>query len=891
MSWLNGKPNQRDAAISDEIAAHIEERTEELVADRGLSRAEAAAQARREFGNVALVEQDSRVTWRAEWFETLSADVRYAVRTLKQSPGFTAIVILTLALGIGATTAIFSVVDAVLIRSLPFPHANELVQIHSKSEMFDFQSLGVSLPDINDVRAQVASLATVAPFNYNTFELGGDAKPERVNALTVTADFFATLGVAPVRGRFFTPEEVAAKAHVVVLSHKLWADRFASDADAGAGAGAGSGTGAGAVGKSLTLNGESYTIVGVAPASLASVFEDAKLITPISARNGDDIQRGQHDYQVIARRKPGATMQEVDAQLATLSARLSSSFPDADKGWSMRAKSMKEQVVGDARTPLTILLAATALVLLIACANVSNLFLSRSWSRRREFAIRSALGASRGAILRQLFVENTIVALFGGALAFCIALSTTEALKRALPPDIPRLAEVRIDGTVALFTLAAALAAAFLSGLAPALLGSRGDITATIKESGSGGQSGSAGSRHNVVRRLLVVAEVALAVMLLVSATLAIRSFLHLMHVNLGFQPESIVTMRLDFPDYRFTKPGEREAFARRVVEDVRGVEGVESASAGMAYPLGDMIAEGGYSTEQTIDKTEDQIPTARFNNVATDFFRTFGIPILRGRDFNSTDTKQAHTYIVNAALARQAFGTLDVTGKRFTMGGRNADKTIDWGTIVGVVGNEGDPRPDSQPQPTIYVPITADNGYDEMFLVFRSKQNALALVPAVEDRIWAINASQPIEDVNTEQQRLEEYNSAPRAQSVLLGLFGGLGFVLALVGVYGVMSYLVTQQSREIAIRIALGAESGAIFRLVVGDGLRLALVGVVTGVCAALVVTRFMRTLIYGVKTTDPLTFIVVALTLTGVAVLACVLPARRAMRVDPNSALRAE
>ena len=514
MSWLDGRPNPRDAAISDEIAAHIEERTEELVADRGMTRADAAAQARREFGNVALVEQDSRGTWRSEWFETLQADVRYAVRTLRQSPGFTTIVILTLALGIGATTAIFSVVNAVLIRSLPFPHANELVEIYSKSTMFDFSNLGSSLPDINDARKEATALAIVAPYNFSTYELGGGDKPERVNAASVSEDFFPALELAPVAGRFFTPAEVHEKAHVVLLSQKLWTERYGADP--------------GAIGKTLTLDGQTCTIIGVAPDSLASVYEDAKLITPLEVSDGEDIARGSHNYQVLARLKPGATMQQLHAQLATLSARLDSSFPDSDKGWSLVAKSMKEQVVGDARTPLLILLSATGLVMLIACANVSNLFLSRGWSRRREFAIRAALGASRGAILRQLFVENAIVALVGGTLAFFIALWTTEALKRALPPDIPRLAEIRIDGTVALFTLLAALAAAFLSGLAPALLGSRGDITATIKESGTGGQSGSSGARHNVVRRLLVIGEVALAVTLLVSATLAIRSFLHL---------------------------------------------------------------------------------------------------------------------------------------------------------------------------------------------------------------------------------------------------------------------------------------------------------------------------------------------------------------------------
>ncbi len=880
MSWLEDlfmTRKTRDAELSDEIREHLEQRIEELVAD-GMPRSAAAAQARREFGNVALVEEDSRQVWRWQWLETLAADFRYASRTLRQSPGFTAIVILTLALGIGATTAIFSVVNAVLIRSLPLPDPNELVDINERSTMFDFSNLGLSLPDVDDVRTGIPALAGAAAYNYNTREFGGDGKPERLSAIDVDANFFPVLQIKPLLGRFFTPEEVAGKARVALLSQKLWWDRFGSDPSI--------------AGRTITLNGESYTVVGVLPGEIETIYPDVKLVTPLAPDPEETAGRGRHNFQVIARLKPGATLAELRSQLDTLSARLDSSYPDTDKGWSIHAKTTKEGIVGDSRTPLLILLSATGLVLLIACANVSNLFLSRGWARRREFAIRSALGASRGALLRQLFVENAIVALIGGALAFFIALWSTEALRRALPPDIPRLNEIHIDGTVALFTLAAALLAAFLSGIAPALLGSRGDITATIKESGNGAQVHSGGTRHNLVRRLLVVSEVALAVMLLVGATLAIRSFIHLMRVNLGFQPESVVTMRLDLPKYRFAKDEEKGAFARRVIEDVRGIDGVESASAGMVYPLADMVAEGGYMTEKLADAPRDQLPSARFNNVSTDFFRTFGIPILAGRDFTATDRQEGKVYIVNEALARKAFGTTDIVGKRFTMGGRPRDgSAIKWGTIIGVVGNEGDARPDGNPLPFMYAPMASDNGYGEMFLAVRTKKRAMALVPAIEERIWAINASQPVEDINTEQQRLEALNAAPRAQSILLGLFGGLGFVLALVGVYGVMSYLVSQQSREIAIRIALGAERGTIFKLVVGHGLKLAVAGVVVGVGAALVLTRFMHSLLYGISATDPATFAIVGVALTAVAMLACVMPARKAMCVDPMTALRCE
>jgi predicted permease len=887
MSWLDelffgdkaasSGRKSRNSELSEEIHEHLAERVEELVSD-GMSRADAAAQARREFGNVALVENDSREVWQWPRLERFVADIRYAFRVLAKTPGFTAIVILTLALGIGATTAIFSVVNGVLIRSLPFPHPNELVDISERSTMFDFSNLGLSLPDVADVRSSVPALADVAAFNYSTREFGGDAKPERLSTIEVDANFADVLQFKPLLGRFFTPEEVDGKAHVALLTRKIWWDRFGLDPAV--------------VGKSITLDGETYTVVGVLPDSLDSIYPDLKLVTPLAPSPDEASGRSRHNFQVLARLKPGATIAELRSQLDTLSARLGSSYPDSDKGWSIHAKTTKDGIVGDSRTPLLILLSATGLVLLIACANVSNLFLSRGWARRREFAIRSALGAARATLVRQLFVENAIVALIGGTLAFFIALWTTEALRRALPPDIPRLNEVHIDGTVALFTLAAALVAAFVSGLAPALLGSRGDITAAIKESGNGAQLHAGGTRHNLVRRLLVVCEVALAVMLLVGATLAIRSFVHLMRVNLGFQPQSVVTMRLDFPKYRFAKDEEKKAFARRVVDDVRGIDGIESASAGMVYPLADMVAEGGYMTEQTANAPRDQLPSSRFNNVSTDFFRTFGIPLLAGRDFNATDTEEAKSYIVNEALARKAFGTIDVVGKRFTMGGRPKDGSpIKWGTIVGVVGNEGDARPGGEPQPFMYAPMSEDDGYDGMFLVVRSKSNALALVPAIENRIWAINATQPIEDINTEQQRLEALNAAPRAQSILLGLFGGLGFVLALVGVYGVMSYLVSQQSREIAIRIALGAESGTIFKLVVGHGLKLALAGVVVGVAAALVLTRFMHSVLYGISATDPATFAIVAVALTAVAILACVLPARRAMRVDPMTALRCE
>jgi putative ABC transport system permease protein len=885
MSWLDDifttRPfgnKARNAQLSEEIREHLEERIDELVAD-GMTRADASAQARREFGNVALVEHDSREVWQWPRLERLAADVRYAVRVLAKTPGFTAIVILTLALGIGANTAIFSVVNGVLLRSLPFPQPKQLVDIASKSTMFDFTNLGLSIPDIKDIadpKNGATAFTAIAPYQYSSKEITDSGKPQKIESADVSKEWFDVLALPPLLGRTFTTDDVAPGNHTAVLSYQLWRERFAGDPDV--------------IGKSITLDGQPHTIIGVMPERVAEAYPTFALWTPLHPSKDDTEKRSNHMYSVIARLKPGVTLAQAQSQLDALSTRFATAYPTDDKGWSVHAQSLAENLLGDARTPLLVLFCAAGFVLLIGCANVSNLFLSRGWARRREFAIRSAIGATRGALLRQLFIESLLVSLAGGACAFLIAVWTTSALRKALPPDIPRLDSVAIDGRAALFAVGASLAAAILAGLAPALLSSRQNMTTAIKESGTGGGSTS-GAGHNVLRRLLVVAEVALAVMLLIGATLAVRNFSNLLHADVGFRPDHIVTMRLDFPDYRFTDPERSATFSRQVLEQTRSIEGVEAATVGLMFPLGDMISETAFATEESAKDPSAAHQSTKFNSVAPGYFGALGIPLLSGRDFNDGDVKGApRAFIVNEAFARKVFGTPNAVGKRFATPSDSGE--MKFTEIVGVVGNERDARADKTlPEPEIYSPLFQYGSVPGIYLAARTVGDPHALVPVMEDRIWAIDKSQPISEVKTATEMLEEKHAAPRSQSILLGIFAGLGFVLALVGVYGVMSYLVSQQSREIAIRIALGAEASTIFKWVVGHGLKLALVGVAVGIAAALALTRFMHALLYGISATDPTTFVAVALTLTAVAVAACLVPARRAMRVDPMTALRCE
>jgi predicted permease len=870
--------HRADRELDDEVRGYAEMLAEEKTRE-GMSPDEARRAACLELGGIEQVKEQVREARAGAWLDSLFQDLRYGARMLRKNPGFTAIAVLTLALGIGANTAIFSVVDAVLLRPLPFPNSSQLLDVSARSTMFDFTNLGLSLADIADVanpRTGATALAAVAAYRYSSKELTGGAKPEKIQSADVSADFFSLLGMQPLYGRAFTTADMEPANRTAILRYDLWQERFAGDPHV--------------IGKTIILDGQSHTIIGVMPERMREAFPDFLVWTPLIPQKEDVAARQNHQFSVIARLKPHMTIAEAESELAVISARLAAAYPDADRGWSIHAESLKENLLGDARTPLTILFCAAVFVLLIACANVSNLFLSRAWSRRREFAIRSAIGATRRALLRQVFIENLFIGLIGGVCAFLLALWTVQGLRSILPPDIPRLDDIHVNAQVGLFTLSVSLLAVGLSGLVPALLSSRQDINLAIKEGGSASQGSTSSSGHNLLRRLLVVGEVALAATLLVGATLAVRSFAQLLKVDLGFRPDRLVTMRIDFPQFRFAKSEQAISFVQQIIDRVRAIDGVQSASAGLVFPLGDEVAESTFLTEQSEIDTRSGDQSSSFNRVTPGFFRTFAIPFLVGRDFTNADAKDAApVYVINEALARKCFGSVNVMGKRLAMGRRVGPPL--WGEIVGVVGNQRDALPGAIPKPEIYASLYQDTQPSGVYLAVRTKSNPLAVVPIIKDRIWSLDKNQPVTEIRTASQRLAEIHAEPRSQSVMLGIFGGLGFLLALVGVYGVMSYLVSQQTREIAIRIAVGAEPRQIFGLIITHGLKLSLAGVAIGLAAALALTRFMHSLLTGISATDPLTFAAVAVSLTVVGLAACYVPARRAMRVDPMVALRHE
>jgi putative ABC transport system permease protein len=867
------RSKSRQQQLNEELRSHLEMATQDRL-NRGISPDEATRAAHREFGNLPLIETVTRDQWSWTWLYNLAQEFHYAARTLRKNPAFATIAVLTLALGIGANTAIFSVVHGVLLRPLPFANVSTLLDVSARSTLFDFENLSISLPDIADVRASASSFATLTPYASATKELAGDGKPARLEGADINEDFFPTLGITPLLGRTFTSTDMQPGSRAVVISHALWRERFGADSNV--------------IGKSLFVDDQPKTIIGVMPPLSHTGFAtDDQLWSPLVPSDDQRNLRQSRDFSVLARLRPGATPQQAQQELDTITARLAAAYPDTNKGWTMHATPITKFLLGDARTPLLILFCAVGFVLLIACANVSNLFLSRGWSRRREFAIRSALGASRGALLRQLLVESLLVALAGGACAFLVAAWAMQALRSLLPPETPRIQEIGINAQVAVFTVTAALVAAILSGLAPALLGSRTDVNTAIKEGSAGA---SAAAVHNSLRRLLAAGEVAVAAILLIGAALAVQSFARLLHAELGFRPEHIVTMRIEFPEFRFEKPEQGIAFVNQVLENSRSVHGVQAASAGLIFPLGDFIAETTFRTERTASDPRLGEQMAVHNQISPDFFRTFGIPLLAGRDFNGGDAKdRPPVFVINEVLARKYFGSVDVVGKRLST--RKVKGQIVWGQIVGVVGNVREARPAAEPKVEIYEPFSQARMATGIFLAVRTHADPLAIVPVIQDRVWSLDKNRPISMIKTVDQQIVEDFAAPRSQSLLLSIFSGLGFVLALVGVYGVISYIVSQQTREIGIRMALGAAPENILRAVITDGLKLTLAGVTIGLGASFGLTRFLRTLLFELSPTDPLTFATVAIALTLVAIAACYIPARRAMTVDPMIALRHE
>ncbi len=815
--------------------------------------------------------------------ETLLQDIRYGMRMVAKSPGFAAIAILTLALGIGANTALFSVVNGVLLNPLPYDQPDHLVAIYSKTEQFSHSS--ISYPNFLDWVREQRSFSALAAFRQEDYNLTGMGEPERVKAEMISADFFPLLGVKPVVGRVFRPEDDQVGAQpVALISGGFWKRKFGSSPDAS--------------GKNLKLNGVGYTVVGVIPADFryqSGNFHNSDVYVPIGQWN-DSTFRNRHTgmgMDAVGRLKPGVTLEQAHADMDALAQHLAEEYPDANKGTGITLLPLKEDVVGDIRPFLLVLLAAVGFVLLIACVNVANLLLARSTGRTREFAIRSALGASQGRVIRQLLTESLVLSCVGGILGLLLAAWGTKAGIQLLPEALPRAQSVHTDVRVLLFTLVSSVLAGVFFGLAPALKTSRADIHETLKEGGRG----SSGARHRL-QGLFVVVEMAMAVVLLVGAGLMIRSLAKLWGVNPGFDPHNAATFAISYPTTLGATPDAIRASMRQLHDSVADVPGVQAASlsAGSMPMSGD--SELPFWIEgQPKPATESEMKSALFYGVEPDFLKAMGIPLVRGRFLALADNEHSPFVItIDDQFAKLFFADQDPVGQHVNLA--LFDKPAQ---IVGVVGHVKqwglDENTQSPIQAQFYFPISQ---VPDQFMpllargtqfVVRTQGSPETELGAIRQAFEKINPEIVLFDMETMDSIISGSLAARRFSMILLGIFAALALALSCVGIYGVISYLVGQRTHEIGIRMALGGQQSDVLRLILGQGAKMAVIGVVVGIASSLGLTRLMAKLLFGVSTYDPLTFLAVAGLLVVVALAACYIPARRAMRVDPLVALRYE
>ncbi len=804
--------------------------------------------------------------------QTVWQDLSYGARMLIKNPGFTVIAVFTLALGIGANTAIFSVVNGLLLRPLPYPEPERLVMIWEDPGSIPRNF--VNPRNYADWREQNQVFEQVAAINTQNINLTDDGEPERMIGARVAANFFSILRVNASLGRTFLPtEDGAGSRPVAVLSYGLWQRRFSADPNV--------------IGRMLVLNGASTTVVGVMPADFRFP-QQVELWIPFVFTSNElaNTNRGSHYLRVVGRLKPGVSVEQAQAEMETIYNRLRQEYPRALAKWKVHVFSMHEDMVSDVKSALLILLGAVCFVLLIACANVANLMLARATARQKEIAIRAALGASRFRLIRQLLTESFMLALAGGGLGVLLGLWGIDLLIRLNPGNLPRLDEIGLDRNVLLFTLLLSLLSGLIFGATPALQSSRINLNESLKNAAG---RGGAGGGQSSLRQVFIVAEVALSLVLLAGAGLMIKSFIKLGQVELGFNPENVLTMRVSLPSNRYAEWEQQISFYRRVVDRIKVLPGVQSAALISDPPISNSVGlwQNGFRIEGQPEPPPGHGNYAYLRWISPDYFQTLGIPLLKGRLLTESDTAdRPGIAVIDAAMARQFFPNEDPIGKRILIGIRDRGPR----EIVGIVGNVRQTSLDAEAGPHMYIPYY-QTPLSYATLLVRTLADPNAASAAVKHEVLAVDPRQPIYSIRAMEQIISNSLADRRFNLTLLGIFAGVALMLAAIGIYGVMSYSVTQRTREIGIRVALGAQGSDVLRLVVGQGLRLVALGVALGLLAALALTRLMKSLLYSVSATDPVTFIVIALLLTSVALLACYLPARRATKVVPLVALRCE
>ncbi|HWS87835.1 MAG TPA: ABC transporter permease [Pyrinomonadaceae bacterium] len=801
---------------------------------------------------------------------TLWQDVRFGLRLLWKRPGFTAVALAVLALGVGANTAIFSVVNAVLLRPLPYPGAERVVSFDGVNPSKGIEESNMSAPDFADWREQARSFEALAIYVQGGTNLTGADEPERVTAAWVGPDFFRVIGVGAARGRALLPEDERPGGAAVVISHGLWQRRFGSDP--------------GAVGRTVQLGGRNWEIVGVMPAGF-DFPQRAQVWGPLQLDLSDE-PRDNRSYNVVGRLREGVTLEAAQAEMDALSARLAAAYAVTNAGWGVDLDPLKDELVGELKTTLFMLLAGVGLLLLIACANVANLLLARATGRRREIALRLALGASRARVARQMLTEGVLLSSAGGALGAALSVWLTDLLVALAPADTPRLAEASADWRVLLFAVAASVLTGVAFGLAPAWQASRYDLNEPLKEGGRG----LSGSRSRL-RSGLVVAEVALSLLLLAGAGLLVKSFTRLQAVDPGFDPEGVITMRVSLPGARYREPARKAEFYAALTERLKAVPGVEAAGATISLPLGGSnYSVGRGFIREGRPETPEEAQNASYAVVTPDYFRALRVPVRAGRAFDERDNMEStKVVVINEAFARKAFPGEDPLGKRIHI-------WRDEKFLREVVGVVGDVKPDSldakEAALQMYVPHRQDAGWGGLSLVVRARgAEPESLVGRVREEVRALDSQLPVYDVKTLRQVVANSTAYRRVAMFLMAGFACSALLLAGVGLYGVVSYSVAQRTREIGVRLALGAQGRDILGLVVRQGMLLTLLGLGAGLACALALTRLIAGLLYGVSAADPLVYVAVSLLLAAVALLACIIPARRAAKVDPMVALRYE
>jgi len=864
----------RDAVkseLSDELRFHSEQQVEKLVAS-GVPLDEARRRTRLAIGTHDHVHEEFRDASGVRFFETLMQDLHFAFRMLRKAPAFTATAILTLALGIGANTAIFSVLDAVVLRPLPFPSPNRLVHLTGKFSMGD--QAGISPPDYVDYRAANHTFEQLAVLNYEDgiSNLAGQGKPEQVAVSLASWNLFDALGIAPAVGRSFVPaDEQSTIPQVAILGNSIWRSHFGADPKI--------------IGKSIVLDGQTLTVVGVL-SSDPSVLSKAQVWEPLPMLNKGMNVRIAHFLVGVGKLKSGVPLEQAQTDLDSDAAVIDAKFPDTNKGWGLKIRSLSTVLIGPVQTQIFLIFGAVGLLLLIACANVANLLFARGETRQRELAVRSALGASRRRIVQQMLTESIVLACTGGAIGLLAAVWGVTVLRAIAPPDLPRINEIYVSGTVLAFTAGVSVLTAILFGLAPALRSSRTHFGEALKQAGRGMQAG-----RKTLAGSLVVGQIAISLGLLVGGGLLLESFWRLIHVNPGFQPHNVVTAKLDLPRSTYNTPAKLGAFMQQFEERAAALPGVQSAGAVSELPLSGELGDEVFRVDGHV-YDPSQLEDAEFRQTTPGYLKAMGIPLIAGRWIQWSDTAGTPLVIVvDQAFVKRYLPNENPLGKRllFLAPGSGSAFTVAT-TIVGVVGDVSHDSLDAPQRPEMYTPVSQQL-VDHMDVVVRSAVSPGTTAAALQNVLSKLDKNQALSSLRTMQDVIAQSTSQPRFSSLLVAIFAALALMLAAVGLYGVIAYSVSQRTNEIGIRMALGATPKNVLQMVLGGGMRLCFYGLALGMILALSLGRYMQSLLFEVRATDVLTLVGVSILLLAVAFIACYVPARRAMKIDPMVALHYE